>query len=104
MRTRIPLLVVVLALTAPAAASARPAPEGSPAQIQAVDRVSPDARYGVPDPNTKVISVPTTEVVRPDSGFDWSDAAVGGGATLALGLLIGGAALTVRPRRAVIGS
>ena len=127
MRSRIPLLAVALALSVPTAASAIPADDGPmtsaarPVQgadrvspdarygvpertttVQGADRVSPDARYGVPDPGTRVISVPRTEVVEADHGFDWTDAALGGGATLALALLIGGAALTVRPRRAAV--
>ena len=44
-----------------------------------------------------------TTVDRPPShdSFEWSDAALGGGAGTALGfvLLVGGAALTVRPPR-----
>ena len=61
--------------------------------------VSPDARYGVPDGNTPTI-VPDARVVEvPSSGFEWADAAVGGGAALALVLVIAGAAIVVRPRR-----
>ena len=91
------------ALAAPAAAQARPDAGGVhwddnvPVKI---DKVSPDARYGVPDPNTTFISVPKTEVVEADSGFEWGDAAIGGGAALLLTAVVGGAALTIRPRRA----
>ena len=64
-----------------------------------VDRVSPDARYGVPDANTPTI-VPDTRVVDvPSTGFEWADAAVGGGAAIALVLVIAGGAIAVRPRR-----
>lgn len=107
MRSRIPFLAVALALTVPTAASAKPAEDrplpSAASRVQAVDRVSPDARYGVPDPGTRIISVPRTEIVEADHGFDWTDAAIGGGATLALALLIGGGALTVRPRHAAVG-
>ena len=46
--------------------------------------------------------VPTskTEVVEADNGFEWGDAAIGGGAALLLTAVVGGAALTIRPRRA----
>ena len=64
-----------------------------------VDKVSPDARYGVPDGNTLTI-VPETRVVEvPSTGFEWADAAVGGGAALALVLVIAGVAVAVRPHR-----
>jgi len=64
-----------------------------------VDRVSPDARYGVPDANTPTI-VPETRLVEgPSTGFEWADAAVGGGAAIALVLVIAGGAIAVRPRR-----
>ena len=67
-----------------------------------IDRVSPDARYGVPNPDTPVpITVPRV-VEAPASGFEWDDALIGGGATLALVLLVGGTALVVRPRRATV--
>jgi hypothetical protein len=93
---------VAAALAAPAAAQARPdlTPSGQRTVDAQIDKVSPDARYGVPDPNTTVVSVPKTEVVEADSGFEWGDAAIGGGAALLLTLAVGGAAMTVRPRRA----
>ena len=92
----------VAALAAPTAAHARPdvIAVGHRTFDTSVDKVSPDARYGVPDPNTTVVSVPKTEVVEADSGFEWGDAAIGGGAALLLTLAIGGTAMTVRPRRA----
>ena len=43
-------------------------------------------------PDARVVEVPS-------SGFEWADAAVGGGAALALVLVIAGAAIVVRPRR-----
>ena len=54
----------------------------------------PDATFVVPT------ACPTTEVVAADNGFEWGDAAIGGGAALLLTAVVGGAALTIRPRRA----
>jgi hypothetical protein len=91
----------VAALAAPAAAQARPdLANGQRTFGTSVDKVSPDARYGVPEGDSRFISVPKPEVVQADSGFDWGDAAVGGGAAILLTVALGGAALTVRPRRA----
>jgi hypothetical protein len=94
---------VAAALAVPAAAQAHPM-EGGPHWDDhvpvSIDKVSPDARLGEPDPNTTFVSVPKTEVVEADSGFEWGDAAIGGGAALLLTAVIGGAALTIRPRRA----
>jgi len=94
---------VAAALAVPAAAQARPM-EGGPHwddQVPvSIDKVSPDARLGEPDPNTTFVSVPKTEVVEADAGFEWGDAAIGGGAALLLTAVVGGAALTIRPRRA----
>jgi hypothetical protein len=93
---------VAAALAVPAAAQARPdlTPSGHRTFEQQIDKVSPDARLGEPDPNTTFVSIPKTEVVEADSGFEWGDAAIGGGAALPLTAVIGGAALTIRPRRA----
>jgi len=93
---------VAAALAVPAAAQARPdlTPTGHRTFEQQIDKVSPDARLGEPDPNTTFVSVPKTEVVSADSGFEWGDAAIGGGAALLLTAVVGGAALTIRPRRA----
>jgi hypothetical protein len=93
---------VAAALAVPAAAQARPdlTPSGHRTFEQQIDKVSPDARLGEPDPNTTFVSIPKTEVVEADSGFEWGDAAIGGGAALLLTAVIGGAALTIRPRRA----
>ena len=106
----------VATLAAPAAAQARPdsqaasqakidrvspdARYGVPQPVkQTVDKVSPDARYGVPDENTPTfISVPKTEVVEAD-GFVWGDALIGGGAALLLTAVVGGAAIAIRPRQ-----
>jgi len=110
----------VATLAAPAAAQARPdltpagtrtfdttvdkvspdARYGVPQPVkQTVDKVSPDARYGVPDATTPTfISVPKTEVVEADNGFVWGDALIGGGAALLLTAVIGGAAVAIRPR------
>jgi hypothetical protein len=107
----------VATLAVPAAAQARPdiqpvsqqptidkvspdARYGVPAKTAStIDKVSPDARYGVPDATTpRFITVPSTEVVEADNGFAWGDALIGGGAALGLTLLIGGTALIVRPR------
>ena len=102
---------IAAALAVPAAAQARPDLGGPnwddnvPVSIDTVSggpnwddyvpvsihQVSPDARLGEP--------APKTAVVQADHGFEWGDAAVGGGAALVLTVLVGGAALTVRPRR-----
>jgi hypothetical protein len=100
---------VALALAVPGAAAAQDDlrapdarygwPESAPAST---DRVSPDARYGVPDGSTPapVITIPRTRVVEIEqAGFDWSDAAIGGAAAVAVFLTAGGVVLTVRPRR-----
>jgi hypothetical protein len=94
---------VAAALAVPAAAQARPDAGGvnwDDNVPTSIDKVSPDARLGEPDPNTTFVSVPKTEVVEADSGFEWGDAAIGGGAALLLTAVVGGAALTIRPRRA----
>jgi hypothetical protein len=93
---------VAAALAVPAAAQARPdlTPTGHRTFEQQIDKVSPDARLGEPDPNTTFVSVPKTEIVAADSGFEWGDAAIGGGAALLVTAVAGGAALTIRPRRA----
>jgi hypothetical protein len=94
---------VAAALAVPAAAQARPDAGGvnwDDNVPTSIDKVSPDARLGEPDPNTTYVSVPKTEVVEADSGFEWGDAAIGGGAALLLTAVVGGAALTIRPRRA----
>lgn len=69
----------------------------SSAQAPDVDLVSPDARDDrrvepPPLPRTRIVEVPTT-------GFEWGDAAIGGGATLALILIVAAGGMTVRPRR-----
>jgi hypothetical protein len=95
---------VAAALAVPAAAQARPDAGGphSDDQVPAsIDKRAPDTIYGIPDPSVKYISTPgTTEVVEADNGFEWADAAIGGGAALLLTAVVGGAALTIRPRRA----
>ena len=60
------------ALAVPAAAQARPdlTPSGQRTFDVKIDKVSPDARLGEPDPNTTFVSVPKTEVVEADSGFE----------------------------------
>ena len=131
LRTITPVAVVALALAAPGAAAApsqdlrspdsvdghRTAPAASQdlrspdsidghrtAAAAKVERVSPDARYGVPEPGAAppVVTIRQTRVVEvPRSGFAWGDAAIGGGAMLALVLAATGIVLTVRPRRSV---
>ena len=94
---------VVAAFVVPAAAQARPDAGGvnwDDNVPRSIDKVSPDARLGEPDPNTTYVSVPKTEVVEADSGFEWGDAAIGGGAALLLIAVVGGAALTICFRRA----
>jgi hypothetical protein len=93
---------VAAALAVPAAAQARPdlTPSGHRTFEQQIDKVSPDARLGEPDPNTTFVSIPKTEVVEADSGFEWGDAAIGGGAALVLTAILGGTALVIRPHRA----
>jgi hypothetical protein len=93
---------VAAALAVPAAAQARPdlTPTGHRTFEQQIDKVSPDARLGEPDPNTTFVSVPRTEVVEADNGFEWGDAAIGGGAALVLTAILGGTALVIRPHRA----
>jgi hypothetical protein len=87
----------VATLAAPAAAQARP--DIQAASEAKIDKVSPDARYGVPDETTPTfISVPQTEVVEAD-GFVWGDALIGGGAALLLTAVVGGAAVAIRPRQ-----
>ena len=94
---------VAAALAVPAAAQARPM-EGGPHWDDnvpaSIDKVSPDARLGEPDPNTTFVSVPKTEVVEAEGGFEWGDAAIGGGAALVLTAILGGTALVIRPHRA----
>ena len=95
------------ALTVPAAAQARPDAGGIHWDDNvpvSIDKVSADARF-VPHPDATFASapktaVPETVVVEADNGFEWGDAAIGGGAALLLTAVVGGAALTIRPRRA----
>ena len=98
---------VAAALAVPAAAQARPDAGGvnwDDNVPTSIDKVSPDARF-VPHPDatfasTSTTAVPKAEVVEADKGFEWGDAAIGGGAALLLTAVVGGAALTIRPRRA----
>lgn len=93
----------VATLAVPAVSQARPI-EGGPHwddQVPAsIDKRAPDSIYGIPDPRVTYVPTSTTEVVAADDGFEWGDAAIGGGAALLLTAVIGGAALTIRPRRA----
>ena len=97
---------VAAALAVPAAAQARPRRAASHWDDNvptSIDKVSADARF-VPHPDATFVSAPKTPcprvVVEADNGFEWGDAAIGGGAALLLTAVIGGAALTIRPRRA----
>ena len=93
---------IAAALAVPAAAQARPdlgGPNWDDNVPVSIDKVSPDNVYGIPDSHVKYVPTPTTDVVAADNGFEWGDAAIGGGAALVLTVLVGGAALTVRPRR-----
>jgi hypothetical protein len=101
--SRLAVTAAVATLAVPAVSQAYPDRGGRHWDDQvpvSIDKVSPDARLGEPDPNTTFVSVPKTEVVEADSGFEWGDAAIGGGAALLLTAVVGGAALTIRPRRA----
>jgi hypothetical protein len=94
---------VAAALAVPAAAQARPDAGGIHWDDNvpvSIDKVSPDARLGEPDPNTTFVSVPTPGVVGADAGFVGGAPARGGGPALLLTAVVGGAALTIRPRRA----
>jgi hypothetical protein len=97
---------VVITAAAAAVAAAAPAAQARPVDVpqpSKIDRVSPDARD---QRRVNVMVVPHTRVVEVPShdGFEWGDAAVGGGAALAVVLLISGGAVTVRPRRAPVTS
>ena len=109
MHTITPVAAVALALAAPGAPAGsqdlrspdarEPQRTSEPAKV---DLVTPDARYGVPKPGAvpSVVTIRQTRIVEvPESGFEWGDAAIGGGAALALVLAATGIALTVRPRR-----
>ena len=108
---------VAAALAAPAVSQARPDSGGIHWDDNvpvSIDKVSADARF-VPHPDATFVSaprkadylaeppktaVPETVIVAADNGFEWGDAAIGGGAALLLTAVIGGAALTIRPRGA----
>jgi hypothetical protein len=76
--------------------------DGVPRSPQQIDLVSPDARDPMPA-NTP--AVPRARVVEaPSSGFEWGDAAIGGGTTLALVLLVAGGVMAVRPGRSPASS
>jgi hypothetical protein len=98
---------IAAALAVPAAAQARPDAGGIHSDDNvptSIDKGSADARF-VPHPDATFVSAsktaaPEIEVVEADSGFQWGDAAIGGGAALLLTAVVGGAALTIRPRRA----
>ena len=98
---------VAAALAAPAVSQARPDSGGIHWDDNvpvSIDKVSADARF-VPHPDATFASapqpaVPETVVGAADNGFEWGDAAIGGGAALLLTAVIGGAALTIRPRGA----
>ena len=112
LRTITPVAAVALALAAPGAVAAPAQDLRSPdaadghrvAPAAGRDLRSPDARYGVPEPGAAppVVTIRQTRVVEaPRSGFEWGDAAIGGGAVLALVLAATGIVLTARPRRSV---
>ena len=67
---------------------------------RAICKITGSSACGEPDPNTTFVSVPKTEVVEADNGFEWGDAAIGGGAALVLTAILGGTALVIRPHRA----
>jgi hypothetical protein len=87
----------VAALAVPAAAQARPdlTPDGH--RTFTVVKGGPQWDDQVPA-GTHVDSVPAGKVAPAGDGFDWTDALIGGGAALALTVVLGGTALTVRPR------
>ena len=84
---------IAAALAVPAAAQARP-DLGGPNWDDNVP-VSIDTVSGGPNWDDYV----PVSIVQTDHGFEWGDAAIGGGAALVLTVLVGGAALTIRPRR-----
>ena len=99
---------VAAALAVPAAAHARPdrgrAPLGRQRSRRDREGLARRPLRG-PHPDATFVSasntaVPKAEVVEADYGFEWGDAAIGGGAALLLTAVVGGAALTIRPRRA----
>ena len=92
----------VASLAVPTAAQADRTSAGL--QQPTIDKVSPDARYGVPNSRPRdrqglprralrragrdhaaLHLRPQTEVVEADNGFAWDDALIGGGAALAAG-------------------
>ena len=77
---------------------------GQPPVRKQVDHVTPDARDSARPPVQVPAPLRTRIVEVPQAGFEWGDAAIGGAATLALVLLLAGAAMTVRPHRTATSS
>ena len=72
---------------------------GAPAKATQ-DSVTPSSRppvHASAPPRTRIVEVPR-------AGFEWGDAAIGGGATLALVLLVAGGGMTLRLRRTATSS
>jgi hypothetical protein len=80
MKSRIAVALTALALTAPAAAQARPAldPAGKPVSEQE-QQVLASRGQGAPE-----VAQQAPQVVSVDSGFDWASAALGAGGGLAI--------------------
>jgi hypothetical protein len=100
------LALGVLAFGVPAAGSAATSTDGGPAQPTAVERLVRQEKARRNDPAlgitraTQVVPLPPAPriVVVARDGFDWLDAFLGAGATVAAVAALGGALLAVRTR------
>jgi hypothetical protein len=70
-----------------------------PSGSNSKDLRSPDAIAAAADPRTRTYASPTVVKLSSDSGFDWGDAGIGAGGTLAIVALAGGGLLLVTRRR-----
>jgi hypothetical protein len=71
---------------------------GAPVQVAFVRPDGPDGHQPYAAYSAVASTLPAPNAVGAE-GFDWRDAGVGAGVAFGLGLLAGGAALTVRDRR-----
>ena len=68
----------------------------------AVPVIHADDRSGLRGPDRAVLAAaPTPTIVPGDDGFAWDDAALSAVATLAVGVLLGAGAVSIRYRRAL---